>query len=133
MFKRVTPSHNDCVSSQPNQLVVKYSDDAVILSLFTGNSDSHKVAVDGFVDWSNTHRLYINTSKTVELLFDPRSVGDSSPVSIHGNVIRQVTSVKYLGVHIDSDLTWHIHVAAVYARIHQHLHFTQAFKPVWCQ
>lgn len=109
---------NDSVSSQPNQRVIMYSNDTAILSLLTGNSDSHKVTVDGFVDWCNTHRLYINTSKTVELIFDPRSVGHSSPVSMHGKVIQQVTSVKYLGVHIDSDLTWHTHVTAVCARNH---------------
>lgn len=97
--------------------------------------DSHKVAVDGFVDLCNTYRVcinlsispssiparscsgsqavYINTSKTAELIIDLRSMSDSSPAWKHGNTIQQVTTVKYLSVHIDSVLTWHSHVSAV--------------------
>jgi len=46
-------------------------------------------------------------TKTVEMLLDPKSVADQSPVSIQGDSINQVTSFKYLGVHTDSDFSWH--------------------------
>ena len=47
------------VSSQANQFVVKYSDDTITFSLLTNNSDSHKVAVDKFVDWFDTVHQYM--------------------------------------------------------------------------
>lgn len=78
---------NECVSSQPNQRVIKYPNDTVTLRLLTGNSRSQKVAVDEFVDLCNTHRSYINTSKRVAFIW---SIGDSSPGLIHGNIIQQV-------------------------------------------
>ena len=56
------------------------------------------------------------------MLLDPKSVGDWRPVSIHGNSINQVTSFKYLGVHIDCDFR-HTQVEMVCTRVHQCLHF----------
>lgn len=47
---------------------------------------------------------------------------------IHGTTIKQVTSFKYLGVHIDSDLTWHTHVATVCAKVHQRLLFLRRLR-----
>jgi len=67
----------------------------------------HQVAVDKFVNWFDLHQLHVNTSKTVEMLVDPKPVGDQRPVTIHGRDIRQVTSFEYLGVFIDNDLSWH--------------------------
>ncbi len=109
---------------------MKFSDDTVILSLLTKNSNAsiHKDGVDRFVHWCEDHKLHINTCKTVEMLFDPKSTGDRSPVTIHGNNIKQVTSYKYLGIHIDSDLSWQTQVVTVCARIHQRLHFLRRLR-----
>jgi len=50
----------------------------------------HQVAVDKFVNSYDLHQPHINTSRTVEMLVDPRSSGDH-PVTIHDHDIRQVT------------------------------------------
>lgn len=44
-----------------------------------------------------------------------------SQVVIHGNAIKQVSSSKYLGVYMDSDLKWHTQVASVCPGVHQRL------------
>ena len=81
------------VSSEPNQYVVKYSDDMAILSLLTKNSNSsvHRDAMDRFVDWCDNQKIQINTCKTAKILFDPKSIDDQSPMTIHGNSINEVT------------------------------------------
>ena len=121
---------NDCVSSEPNQFTVKFSDDTVILSLHTKhtNLSVHQLAVDKFVNWCDAHSLLINTTKTVEMLLDPRSMGDQSPVAVHGQDIVQVKTFRYLGVHVDSDLSWGTQVANVCAKIHQRLHFLRRLR-----
>ena len=121
---------NDCVSSEPNQFTVKFSDDTVILSLLTKhtNLSVHQLAVDKFVNWCDAHSLLINTTKTVEMLLDPRSMGDQSPVAVHGQDIVQVKTFRYLGVHVDSDLSWGTQVANVCAKIHQRLHFLRRLR-----
>ncbi len=68
---------NDCVSVEPNQYIVTFSDDTVLLSLLTENSNlnTHYAAVENLVVWCDAHKLQINISKTVEMLMDPGSVG----------------------------------------------------------
>ena len=121
---------NDCVSSQPNQCIVKFSDDTVILSLLTseGNISSHTTGVDRFVTWCDEHYLQVNVRKTEEIVVDPRSIGDHTTITIHDHEIKQVTSYKYLGVHIDHDMSWHSHVTSMCAKIHQRLHFLRRLR-----
>ena len=121
---------NDCVSSCPNQYVIKFSDDTVLLSLLTSNSNllSHTAGVDRFTEWCDLNHLMINAKKTEEIIIDPRSIGDHSVISINNNNISQVSSYKYLGVHIDEDMRWHTHVTACCAKIHQRLHFLRRLR-----
>ena len=123
---------NDCVSSGPNQYIIKFSDDTVILSLLSKNDNdkvnSHQTAIDTFVDWCDSHLLHINTKKTVEMVVDPKSLCGQGAVAVHGQAIEQVKTFKYLGVHIDSDLSWHTQVTNVCSRIHQRLHFLRRLR-----
>lgn len=121
---------NECVSSQVNQYVIKFSDDTVILSLLTSkdNISSHTTGVDRFVEWCDEHHLQINVKKTQEIVVDPRSVGDHSEITIHGHNIKQVNSYKYLGVQIDCEMSWHTHVTSLCSKIHQRLHFLRRLR-----
>ena len=38
------------------------------------------------------------------MMLDPRSVGDHTPVVIHKEKINQVSSYRYLGVHLDNHI-----------------------------
>ncbi|KAM4545851.1 GTPase IMAP family member 9-like [Odontesthes bonariensis] len=40
------------------------------------------------------------------MVFDPKSLRGQGTVAVHGQAIDQVNTFKYLGVHIDSDLSW---------------------------
>ena len=57
--------------------------------------------INAFVEWSDSDHLVINTEKTKEMVFDPKSIGGTGPVVIHDVTISQVSSYKYLGVLID--------------------------------
>ena len=63
---------NDYVSSYPNQYVIKFSDDTVILSLLSSQSDphSHTAGVDRYAEWCDQNYLMINTKKTEEVIMD---------------------------------------------------------------
>lgn len=47
----------------------------------------------------------LNVKKTEEMRFNPRMVGDHSPVVIH-NTLKNQVCCKYIGVHIDNMFTW---------------------------
>ncbi len=53
---------HDCVSVEPNQYIVKSSDDTVLLSLLTKNSNvnTHYAAVENLVAWCDAHTLQIS-------------------------------------------------------------------------
>lgn len=111
------------VRSEPNQHILKFPNDTVLLSLLTkkSNYSTHSAGEQDLVAWCDEHKLQIKHSNTVEMVTDPRPGGDHGPVTIHSHVIKQVSSRKYLVLRIDSDLNWHTQVTTVCSRIHQRL------------
>jgi len=66
--------------------------------------------VDLAVIWLKNWRLTINTEKTVTILFSDKSVSDIEPIQINGQNINWQKSVNYLGVKLDSKLTFNQHI-----------------------
>ncbi len=68
---------NECVSGQDNIFFITFSDDTAILSLLHRNTTclQYVSEVDRFVRWCDENYLILNETKTVEMFFDPRSVG----------------------------------------------------------
>ena len=69
-----------------------------------------------------------NATKTKEMVFDPRSVGNHKPVSIKGQVVKQVTQFKSLGITLDCKLQWSFHVEYVCSKISQRLYFLRRIR-----
>lgn len=62
------------------------------------------------------------------MVFDPKSLGDHSPVVMHDNAIAQVDSYRFLGIHMDNKLVWKVHVKDICSRVKQKLHFLRRHK-----
>ena len=62
------------------------------------------------------------------MIFDPKSVGDHSPVLINREGVEQVTSFKYLGIYFDAQLGWAHQVDQVCSKISQRLHFLRRLR-----
>ncbi len=77
--------------------MIKFSADTAILGLISGTSDvtTYKHEVQNFVQWCDKHFLSINTKKPVEMMFDPKSIGEHLPAVINGQDIVQVDSCRY--------------------------------------
>ena len=71
---------------------------------------------------------FLNIKKTKEIVFDPRSLGDHSPILIHGERVEQVRSYKYLGIYFDPQLNWANQVDSVCSRINQRMHFLRRLR-----
>ena len=64
-------------------------------------------------DWMRTNNLFINYTKTVCMLFGTRymlSKCNEIDIKIRDICIEQVKSTKYLGIHIDRELKWDMHI-----------------------
>ena len=66
--------------------------------------------------------------KTEEMVWDPKAVYDLRPVVSHNEPITHVSSYKYLGVHIDSTLSWRVHVEGLCSRCQRRLYFLRRLR-----
>ena len=116
---------NDCRSSQPNNFIIKFSDDTVILSLLRGADcpSGYFREIDHFKAWCENNHLLLNATKTKEMVFDPKAVRVHNPANIGDMQIEQVCSYKYLGIQMDNMLKWNVHVDYLCAKLAQRLHF----------
>ena len=62
--------------------------------------------------WFNANKLTINMSKTAYTIFTPdgRIPGSLNSITINNIVLTRVGSVKYLGIHLDDNLNWDVHI-----------------------
>lgn len=121
---------NECVSTHPHNYIVKFSDDTAILGLLHRDQDteSYHSEIKQFVDWCDAHHLVVNVRKTQEMIFDPRVVSNTNPVRIHNTPICQVSSYKYLGVFMDSSLTWQVHIESLCTKLQQRMYFLRRLR-----
>jgi len=114
--------------------MVSYADDTVLL--FHGNNWQEtiikaKKGLTGIGGWINKNHLLINYNKTKYIKFSltPSNL-EKEPINLHNcngktctcPAIEQTTSVKYLGVHIDSGLKWDVHADSVCKSLKYLLH-----------
>ena len=120
---------NDCTSNSPNNLMVKFADDAALVGLIQENEHSYRENIDSFVTWCEHNFLMLNVRKTKELVINFRTnQGSFSPVCINGDSVEIVNDYKYLGTIFDSKLNWNANTDAVYKKCQQRLHFLRKLR-----
>ena len=92
------------------------------------SSSAYHSEIERFVQWCDFNHLVLNVKKTEKMVWDPKAVGDLRPVVIHNEPITQVSSYKYLGVHLDNTLSWKAHVQGLCSRLQQRLYFLRRLR-----
>ncbi len=107
--------------------VQKYSDDTAVMACIRRDGEGeYRELVRAFSQWSVNNHLLLNTTKTKEMVIDPRrSKSPPLPVSIDGADIEVVSSYKYLGVHLDDRLDWSFNTTHTHTHTHTHA-YTQS-------
>ena len=78
--------------------------------------------VNSLANWINVHHLTLNVQKCKSLLVSRKhSHLSGQPVQILGQVLEKVQSYKYLGVVINSNLSWSDHISRVSSKARQQL------------
>ncbi len=103
---------NEYTCGTANNYVIEFSDDTAILGVMYDTSDTavYEHEIQNFVHWCNKHFLILSIMKTKKM------------ETTHQN-IAQVDSYRYLGIHIDNNLTWRAQVENVCTTVQQWLHF----------
>jgi AraC-like DNA-binding protein len=105
---------NDLPNCSTTGEFIIYADDTNII--FT-HKDKAKLLeninkeISHIANWFNCNKLSINTDKTNFMLFKDNNMNECSAlaVKINGCTINRTNKVKFLGVEIQSDLSWNAH------------------------
>ncbi len=115
---------HDCVSSHRSTSIIKFADETVVLGLISNNDETAYLdEVERLTSWCQDNCLYLNVSKTKELIVDFRKkhLLPYTPLMISGTPVERVSSFKYLGVNISEDLTWTTHIQTQVRKARQRL------------
>jgi hypothetical protein len=71
------------------------------------------------VEWLQVNKLSLNISKTHYMIFNlgKRKLGTVDPVTINGHNLERVETTQFLGVKIDSKLSWMPHIQYIKGKI----------------
>ena len=115
---------NDFVCNYPDCLMIKFADDTVLTGLISDSDENYQKAVAHLVTWCKENYLYLNTSKTKEMIIDFRKdQPDITPLKINSESIERVDNYKYLGTFIDCRLSWNHNTKHLYKKGQQRLFF----------
>ena len=114
---------NDLAMASATFTPIMYADDTTLLSTldnFNGNQSTNQNAIQinaeltKIVDWLTVNKLSLNIKKTKMMIFCSKQrilkSTEIPNVIINHIPIERVTYFKFLGVIIDSNLTWYHHI-----------------------
>ncbi|KAJ4450891.1 hypothetical protein ANN_02324 [Periplaneta americana] len=102
-----------------------FADDCIIYRKIRNNSDVDAIQTDlnKIYNWALKHRMKINGSKSKSITFCKTREETSLNYEFSGVVIPQEQCCKYLGVYLNSKLSWGEHVDNVTGKAWRALHF----------
>jgi hypothetical protein len=111
------------VAKHDSNTIIKFADDTTVVGLITDNDETAcREEVRDLAVWCQDNNLYLNVSKTKELIVDYRKRrAEQAPININGAVVERVESFKFLSVHITNELSWSQHTKTVLKRARQSL------------
>ena len=109
---------NDIENCSKILSLVLYADDTNAFhstSCIKTLSKTMQTELDKVVKWFSANKLSINASKTKFVLFKGKNKSQNEQMSLRINtdVIKQVSSVRFLGLIINEGLTWKEHIDSV--------------------
>uniref|UniRef100_A0A131Y4P1 Putative tick transposon n=1 Tax=Ixodes ricinus TaxID=34613 RepID=A0A131Y4P1_IXORI len=121
---------NDLPTAVTSSTVLQYADDTVLFSRHLVYEHAIKILqadATALMDWFSANKLRVNTSKTKLVCFcNPLKVVNlSSSFFLHESnclctncePVQYVSSIKYLGIYFDCDLSWRTHMSYLCQRL----------------
>ena len=122
---------HDCTPASADNAIIKFADDTTLVGLITNGDEScYREEVRRLEAWCEANSLQLNASKTKEMIVDYRRKGnnDHAPLSIRGEQVERVATVKFLGTLISEDISWSENSAALVKRANQRLYFLRVLR-----
>lgn len=100
-----------------------FADDCVIYRKIYSNTDCQSLQsdLDSVTAWCSTWLMQLNHSKTKLMSFTNRMSRIQTAYSLNNSSLELVTTYKYLGLHLHSDLAWNHHINLMLASANRSL------------
>jgi len=112
-----------------------YADDIMITVRGTCRGDIElpaNNALELVLQWCRDRKLAIQPNKTEAVVFTRKTTPLHLRITAADANAQISPSMKYLGVHFDSKLTWHAHLDFITAKLHRlHGHLLQCLRATW--
>ncbi len=101
-----------------------------LLGLISGGDEcAYQDKVEQLSVWCNENYLALNTTKTKELIIDfRRKKTDVQSLFIGGDCVERLSDFRFLGIHLQDDLTWSINTTAIMKKAQQRLYFLKIVR-----
>ncbi|KAI3362186.1 hypothetical protein L3Q82_012510, partial [Scortum barcoo] len=86
--------------------------------------------IQHLTQWCSNNNLVLNTSKTKEVIVDYRRSRRTEHAPLQ-EAVECVNNIKFLGIHITSDLTWSMNTAHLVKKAQQRLFFLRKLETCW--
>lgn len=110
-----------------NGSLISYADDTV--AIFSGQTwsdvkDSSESGLSKIQNWLDSFKLSLNVDKTKYIAFSitPSNRPDFDKIETNNLIIKELDSIKYLGIIIDKHLKWNVHVLKLSTSIRKLIH-----------
>ena len=100
------------IPTSNDTFIATYADDtAILVTSDNPDSASHQLQeeLDTLQKWLHKWRIHVNETKSTHITFTNKKI-TCPPVSLNSKTIPNSNSVKYLGMHLDTRLTWKTHL-----------------------
>ena len=117
---------NDLAFVSPELFAVLFADDSNFFCTGKNLPNLFKLMnqeLNAIVDWLNANRMSLNVEKTHFMIFHSKGkkIQYSEGIKILGSNISEVQFTKFLGVIIDSHLTWKNHIDHISSKISKNI------------
>ena len=115
---------NDISESLKTASISLFADDALLYCTVNNMVDSKLFQEDLTLleEWANQNRMVFNTDKCQVVRFNKHSCDDSIlNYHLYGQSLENVSSFKYLGVHISDNFSWDMHLESIISKASQRL------------
>ncbi len=116
---------HDCTPTHSSNTIIKFADDTTMVGLISGGDESaYRDEVEQLSMLCIENNLALNITKTKELIIDcRRKKTDIQPLFINGDCVERTSNFRFLGIHLNDDLTWSTNTTATIKKAHQRLYF----------
>ena len=117
---------NDLAFVSPKLFAILFADDSNFFCIGKDLSSVTSIVnqeLCTIVNWLNSNKMSLNIEKTHFMVFKPkrRMIYESCNITINGCKIDEVKYTKFLGVMIDSELSWKNHIDYISSKISKNI------------